>query len=117
MARRSSLLLGACLVAAFAWPRAAPRADETPGQAAKGPNPPAKPAFVKDVAPLLAKYCVTCHGGKRPKGDLALDQFKTEQDARQQAKLWEKVVLNLRSGEMPPVGKPRPPAAESDRLL
>ncbi len=121
MARRSCLFLGACVVAALVCPRSAPRADDTSGETVKGGKKggeaPPRPAFVKDVAPLLAKYCTKCHGGKRPKGEVTLDTFKTEEDARQQPKLWEKVALNLRSGEMPPSGRPRPVAAEADRLL
>ena len=30
-------------------------------------------AFKKEIAPLLAKYCTSCHGGDKPKADLAMD--------------------------------------------
>ena len=29
--------------------------------------------YVRDVKPLLAKHCVSCHGAERPKGGLRLD--------------------------------------------
>lgn len=34
-----------------------------------------------DVAPLLAKYCVSCHGGEDAKGGVRLDQLKNLRDA------------------------------------
>jgi hypothetical protein len=75
-----------------------------------------KNGFAVDVAPVLAKYCTGCHGGARPKGGFALDVIKTDDDALKAGKIWQKVLDNLRSGEMPPAGKPRPAAADSDRL-
>lgn len=34
---------------------------------------PAAPDFAAQVAPLLAKYCVGCHGGTEPEGKLSLE--------------------------------------------
>jgi mono/diheme cytochrome c family protein len=73
--------------------------------------------YAETIAPVLAKYCNGCHGGARPKGWLALDVIKTDADAEKNVKLWLKIVENLRSGEMPPAGKPRPTAAENDRVV
>jgi hypothetical protein len=78
---------------------------------------PAKFSYPKDIAPLLAAYCTGCHGGARPKGGLALDNIKSDADAAASVKIWQKVAENLRSGEMPPAGKKKPSAAESDRLV
>ena len=33
-------------------------------------------AFDKQVAPLLDKYCYSCHGHGKHKGDVALDTYK-----------------------------------------
>src|SRR5262245_42195735 len=119
MAVRSYLLLGASLTAGLALTHSAPRADETPGrQTPKGSSAKtARPTFAADVAPLLAKYCMACHGGKRPKGDLSLAQFQTDADALKDPKVWERVAQNLRSGDMPPSGRPKPTAGEADRIL
>jgi hypothetical protein len=114
MALRPYLLLGSSLVAAFAITRAALRADEPPAQGAKGP---AKFAYTRDIAPILAKYCTNCHGGKRVRGGVSLERIKTDEDARKEPKLWEAVAQNLRSGDMPPAGRPKPSAAEADKLL
>ncbi|MFT3684618.1 MAG: DUF1587 domain-containing protein [Phycisphaerales bacterium] len=74
--------------------------------------------FAADVAPLLAKYCASCHSGDEPKGDLQLkglagmrEVLSGDLDAR---KLKEMVS----TGEMPPPRKteyPRP--SEHERLL
>jgi hypothetical protein len=117
MAPRCYLLLGPSLVAAFLFTRAAPRAEDAPGQTAPTASARANLSFVKDIAPILTQYCTRCHGGKRPKGSVSLERFKTDEDARKEPRLWEAVAQNLRSGDMPPAGKPRPSAAETDRLL
>jgi hypothetical protein len=74
------------------------------------------PDFARDVAPLLARYCTTCHGGAKPKGKLALDQFKDQDAALKSLKVWEDVADNLRSGDMPPPDKPRPSGAELEKV-
>ncbi len=75
-----------------------------------------KVAYSKEIAPILTTFCTGCHGGARPKGSLRLDHLKTDEDAAG-FKAWAKVVEVLRSGEMPPTGKPKPSTAESDRLV
>jgi hypothetical protein len=72
--------------------------------------------FAKDVVPFLAKYCTSCHGGMKPKGGLDLTKFKDEAIASKSKHIWDKVVVNLRSGDMPPPGKPRPPLEQIESL-
>ena len=97
--------LGFCLAVATSFPNmaAAQKADKKPPD-----------AFAKEVVPLLTKYCIKCHGGPRPKGELALDKFKDENAALKKPQVWEKVVHNLRSGDMPPESKPKPTAKEME---
>ena len=60
---------------------------------------------------LLNRYCVTCHNQRARTGGLALDALSLA-NVGGDAATWEKVVVKLRAGFMPPVGKPRPdPAA------
>ena len=66
------------------------------------------PAFVKDVQPLLTKYCFECHRGEKAKGGLAFDTFRDERTAIGRPQAWEQVLDNLESGLMPPEGKPQP---------
>src|SRR5262245_29707244 len=77
---------------------------------------PVKPTFAKDVAPLVNRYCGTCHGTKKPKGGVALTLFTDDASVLKKRSVWEQVADNLRSGEMPPPGKPRPSAAELETI-
>ncbi len=89
--------------------RSVMRADEP--QAAE-----AAAAFRNQVAPVLARYCTGCHGGAKPKGDLALDGYKDAQAAEKDRETWERVLGMLELGEMPPKDKPRPSPAELEQL-
>jgi hypothetical protein len=31
--------------------------------------------FARDIAPILARWCVSCHGGREPHGGLWLDSY------------------------------------------
>ena len=95
------LLIGAAaLVTAFGFPFAEAGAQEPP------------------VQPLLDRYCLTCHtdsehrAGRVPISLEALDAV----DVAAHAESWEKVVAKLRSGMMPPAGRPRPDAATYDTV-
>lgn len=78
--------------------------------------PPDKPDFAKDVAPLVHRYCGKCHGETKPKGGVALTAFADDASVLKKRAVWESVADNLRSGDMPPPGKPRPSAAELDKI-
>jgi hypothetical protein len=73
-------------------------------------------SFKESVVPILAKYCITCHGGPEPKGELALDNYADDRAAEKDRGTWERVKEMLDLGEMPPKGKPRPTEAELGRL-
>jgi mono/diheme cytochrome c family protein len=72
--------------------------------------------FVKDIEPILAKYCTACHGGARPKAGMSLG-FNSMTEAGKKPQIWEKVAEQLRAGEMPPSGRPRPSAKELELLV
>ena len=57
-----------------------------------------------DIKPLLGRYCYGCHGEKK-KGDLDLRIFGDEAVVKKNAAVFEKVLDNLESQEMPPEGK------------
>jgi hypothetical protein len=80
--------------------------------------PPAKvtPDYKKDVTPLVTRYCVQCHSGRRARGGVVLDKFPDEAAVRKGRLTWEKVADALRAGDMPPPNRPRPSAAELDTL-
>jgi mono/diheme cytochrome c family protein len=87
--------------------------------------PAAQAPVAQDVSPaspgaahgaLLQKYCATCHNDRMKAGGLAfsaLDLASLSKDAE----AWEQVVRKVRTGAMPPVGRPRPDAAAAHSLV
>lgn len=59
---------------------------------------------------LVRRYCVTCHNQRLKTAGLVLDTIDAEHPATSPAE-WEKVIIKLRAGSMPPSGSPRPDAA------
>ncbi|HEX4797551.1 MAG TPA: DUF1592 domain-containing protein [Humisphaera sp.] len=91
-------------------------------QPASGDTGKAPPAidFKSTVAPLLSKYCIDCHGGDKPKGDLSLefgDPQAVEQRLAKDHKLFERMADRLETGKMPPARKLQPSAPEKELLL
>jgi mono/diheme cytochrome c family protein len=70
---------------------------------------PSLPTDVDRTREVLNKYCVTCHNGRLKTAGLELDGMNVARVA-DAAERWEKVVTKLRTGEMPPPGRPRPDA-------
>jgi hypothetical protein len=66
----------------------------------------AQPATPLDRA-LLDKYCTSCHNDRARTAGLALDKVDVAQVAAN-AQILEKVAWKLRTGQMPPAGRPRP---------
>jgi hypothetical protein len=58
--------------------------------------------FAKTVTPLLQTYCYPCHGNGKHSGKLALDAYKTIADVETNRVIWEDVLRNVRSQDMPP---------------
>jgi mono/diheme cytochrome c family protein len=56
---------------------------------------------------VVNQYCVTCHSDSVRTGGLSLEKMDFT-DIGAGAETWEKVVKKLRSGMMPPQGKPKP---------
>jgi mono/diheme cytochrome c family protein len=68
---------------------------------------------------VFTRYCVSCHTqGMKERGTvpIALDKLATTDVAADPA-TWEKVVLKMRAGVMPPAGSPRPDRATSEALV
>ena len=102
-----TLILGVCVIWLGATGFEASRsvhAQAAPSQApaARGPAPATTPARA-----LVTSYCVTCHNERTKTANLLLDKADAEQISAS-AETWEKVVVQLRSRAMPPVGMRRP---------
>jgi hypothetical protein len=77
------------------------------------PSPiPPTPSFAAEVAPVLANYCLPCHDARSARGSINLAAFRDDAAAESDPLVWEKVASAVRSGNMPPSGRPRPTPAE-----
>jgi hypothetical protein len=96
--------------AVIAPPVASEEADDndTPAFAAD-----AAPSFARAVAPLLARFCLDCHSAAKARGDVRLEGLREDVTAKD-LPIWQAAARAVRSGAMPPPGKPRPAAAELD---
>src|SRR5690242_19631735 len=77
---------------------------------------PAQLGFDKDVAPVVKKYCVSCHSGPSAQSGVNLEKYKTVASALKDRDTWDRVVNALSSNVMPPAGMPHPSMAERDRI-
>ena len=62
---------------------------------------------------LLDRYCITCHNERLNTAGLMLDRVDLTQ-VGVHAEVLEKVARKLRAGQMPPLGRPRPPQVAAD---
>src|SRR5438093_6721379 len=69
---------------------------------------PAASDYEKIVKPFFAAHCLKCHGEKKPKGDLRLDNLPIDFVNPKVATHWTDVMDRMNSGAMPPAGSPRP---------
>ena len=106
MARLLTFLMLALLAGAMAW-----------GLSSKRPGPGMEPvheAWRSDVASVLETYCVGCHSGEEPTGDLDLAPYASSPVAPHAQALvadgetWEAIFDKVRMGVMPPPGEDRP---------
>jgi hypothetical protein len=78
------------------------------GEVAERPVAPPAPAptrtFADHVAPLLQTYCVNCHAGPDAAANLDFKDIASVE----LPDMWIRVADALRTGSMPPLGKPRP---------
>lgn len=68
--------------------------------------------FREQVQPLLGKYCVECHAGDDPSGDIDFRGIDSIAKATDAFELWGKVSSLLKEHRMPPEDAPQPTAAE-----
>jgi hypothetical protein len=74
------------------------------------------PEFAPRGRAFLEKYCLACHSGARPKGELSLEPYRDTASVVKQRKIWDGVRKMIVAGEMPPKQKdrPRPTVAEAE---
>jgi hypothetical protein len=92
--------------------RAQTAGSQTPAPAPAAKAAPAAPPTAPAPA-LLSQYCITCHNARLKTAGLELDALDFEHPGGD-AEIWEKVVVKIRSGMMPPAGARRPERAALD---
>ena len=73
--------------------------------------------YAEKVLPILKDSCLNCHSTKKQKGDVDLEQFASVADIRRSPKIWEAVLEQVASGEMPPKKEKALTAAAKQTLL
>ena len=66
---------------------------------------------------FLQKHCIACHGPKKTKGDLRLDQLSRDFKSGVDGQVWAEVVEKINAGEMPPEDEPQPTADEIGQVI
>ena len=72
--------------------------------------------FEKPILPILQRYCVGCHAGDEPKGDVDLERLKSISDVRRNPRLWQDVLFMLDNEQMPPPKRDQPSSHEAKSL-
>ena len=82
------------------------------------PRPPSVSTIASAAAErtYLQAYCMTCHSGPDAPMGMEIDKLDTAH-VEKNAEKWEKVVLKLRAGMMPPSGNARPDAKTYDAMI
>ncbi len=71
--------------------------------------------FAAEIRPLLSEYCLRCHGEEEIEGGVDLTGLQSEADLVANRELWESVIEQIDTEEMPTKG-PHPTGAEREAL-
>ncbi len=88
-------------------------------ETAPGGSPAAEtqaPVSEQPSREIFDRHCVTCHNDRLRTADLMLDRLDVG-DIAGNAETLEKVIRKLRSGQMPPEGRPRPDEAAVEAFV
>src|SRR5262245_2974434 len=69
-----------------------------------------------EVRAFLKQHCLECHGAEKPKGKFRVDSLALDFSEQATRDRWSSVLKLVQAGEMPPKGRPRPPANDSAAL-
>jgi hypothetical protein len=73
--------------------------------------------FNEEHRAFLKNYCLECHNEEKQKGKVRLDQISFTLDSVQGADLWQKILNQLNSGEMPPEDSKQPERGQKTEFL
>jgi len=86
------------------------------GPSGPGTDPVSASAYARDIQPILAQHCYSCHGNKKTKAKLNLELFTDEASVLKARKTWKHVYDQINTREMPPEEKPRIPGPDLEKL-
>ena len=114
MKRRFAIFVAAtCFIVAAAFN--VPGKAQQPTAAPSPQTATARPGVEAHQA-VLQKHCVSCHNEKLKSGGLALTTLDLASVSKD-AEPWEHVIRKVRTGAMPPVGRPRPEKVAAESLV
>jgi hypothetical protein len=74
------------------------------------------PTFSRNVKPVLAKFCVGCHGPKKQEGSVRLDNLNPDLINGPDAERWHQALDMINQGDMPPKDEAQPSEQQLSRL-
>ena len=81
-----------------------------------GEQTPAPLDFRKEVHPILESLCYDCHADGARKGEIAFDEYASDEARLADREQWWKVLKNVRAGLMPPPRKTQPTSEQKQPL-
>lgn len=75
--------------------------------------------YKSQVMPFFEANCIGCHGPKKSKGKITLHTLdgNLATGAGGEMERWEKILKELKSGEMPPEGEKQPSGSERNAMI
>lgn len=73
--------------------------------------------FRESVRPFVTAYCVSCHAGDEPEGDLDLAPYPTRESVADDHRRWAIVLDRLEKRDMPPKDADPRPTADERRVV
>ena len=64
------------------------------------------------LKPFFKQHCFECHGSKKQKGDIRIDNLGKDLANHETLEIWQGILDQLNLGEMPPKKQPQPTHAE-----
>lgn len=111
------VVLGGGVLAGLSW-----FGGDGTGRAAEPATAPAaknaSDGYDRLTGPYFAKYCLSCHGPEKQKGDLRLDTLSRDFLAGASNMKWQEIIERVNTKEMPPPeAKAQPSAEESAQVV
>ena len=73
--------------------------------------------FRSDVQPLLARYCVACHGPSKQNAEIRFDQLDPNMGRGSDGETWHDALNELNQAAMPPESATQPTQSEHETLV